>query len=118
FVGGVETGEVLEPPGPRLGVQPLGVSAYAFLQRRVDKYFEKSGGTGQLADHAALCAKRRDERTDYDEPRLGHQFCDLADPSDVLDPVGVGEAEIAVETVPNIVAVEQHCVAAEREQLF
>ena len=30
-----------------------------------------------------------------------------ADPADVLDPVGIGEAEILVEAVPEVVAVER-----------
>ena len=37
---------------------------------------------------------------------------DLRDAADVLDPVGVGEAEIAVEPVADVVAVEQVGVAA------
>ena len=38
--------------------------------------------------------------------------------ADVLDPVGVGKAEVAVEPVADIVAVEQHRVAAQRRQLL
>ena len=39
---------------------------------------------------------------------------DLADAADVLDAVGLREAEIAVEAVADVVAVEQEGVAAER----
>ena len=53
-----------------------------------------------------------------DQPGIAHQLGDLADAADVLDAVGVGEAEIAVEPVPDIVAVEQHRVRAERQQLL
>jgi hypothetical protein len=30
-----------------------------------------------------------------DQPGVGHQFGDLAHASDILDPVGIGEAQIA-----------------------
>ena len=43
---------------------------------------------------------------------------DLGDAADVLDPVGVGEAEVAVEAVADVVAVEQVGVAAARVQLL
>ena len=42
----------------------------------------------------------------------------LGDAADVLDAVGVGEAEVAVEPVAHVVAVEQVGVAAERVQLL
>ena len=45
-------------------------------------------------------------------PGVDEQFRRLADPADVLDPVGVGEAEVAVEPVADIVAVEQVGVPA------
>ena len=51
-------------------------------------------------------------------PPSTHQLRDLADAADVLDPVGLGEAEVAVEPVADIVAIEQHGVAAERKQLL
>src|SRR3546814_21133536 len=43
---------------------------------------------------------------------------DLADAADILDPVGLGEAEVAVEPVPDIVAVEQEAVAVHPVELF
>src|SRR6516164_4429343 len=119
FVWRVETGEVLEPPRLRLGVKTFGIPADAFVERRVDEDLEKGGRGGQLADHPALGAERRDEGADHNESRLRHQLGDLADPPDVFDPVCLGETEVAVEAVPDIVAVEQHRVAAAgEEQLF
>ena len=61
----------------------------------------------QFAHHAPLGAERRDEGAQHDETGLGHQLGDLADAADVLHPVGLGEAEILVEAVAHIVAVEQ-----------
>ena len=51
-------------------------------------------------------------------PASARSLGDLADAADVLDPVGVGKAQIPVEAVPHIVAVEQHRVPAERQQLL
>ena len=54
----------------------------------------------------------------HDEPGIGHQLGDLADAADVLDAVGIGEAQIAVEAVADIVAVEQDRVAPRRVKLL
>ena len=72
----------------------------------------------QRAHHVALGAVGRDEGAEHDQPGFDHQLRDLADAADVLDPVGLGEAEIAVEPVADIVAVEQHGVVAARVQLL
>ncbi len=44
---------------------------------------------------------------------LHEQLGYLADAADVLHAVGVGEAEVLVEAVAHIVAVEQHGVVAD-----
>ena len=67
----------------------------------------------RLAHHLPLGAKRRDERAQDDQPGIDHQLGDLADAPDVLDAVGLGEAEIAVEAVAHVVAVE-HVVCTPR----
>ena len=54
----------------------------------------------------------------HDQPGIGHQPGDFADAADVLDPVGLGEAEIVVEAVADIVAVEQIGVPALGQQLL
>ena len=70
-----------------------------------------SPGLDQLAHHAALGAERRDEGAEHDQAGIDEQLRHLADAADVLDAVGIGEAEVAVEAVADIVAVEQHGVA-------
>ena len=49
-------------------------------------------------------------------PGIGHQLGDLADATDVLDAVGFGEAEVLVEAVTHIVAVEHQRMHAARMQ--
>jgi hypothetical protein len=62
------------------------------------------------ARHAPLAAKRRDEAHDHDQAGFHHQLRDFGNAADVLDPVLVGEAEIAAEAVADVVAVEHHGV--------
>ena len=64
----------------------------------------------------ALGAERRDERHEHDQPGVDHQLRDFGDAADVLDAVGVGEAEVLVQPVADVVAVEQVGVTAERVQ--
>jgi hypothetical protein len=51
-------------------------------------------------------AIRTDHRDQRDHARIREQPRDLGDPSDVLRPVLSAETEIAVQPVPEIVAVE------------
>ncbi len=50
-------------------------------------------------------------------PASAMSFADLGDAADVLDAVRIGEAEIAVEAMAHIVAVEQIGVTANRREL-
>ena len=65
---------------------------------------------------------RRSERngemneTSTISPASTNSLADLGDAADVLDPVGIGEAEVAVEPVADVVAVQQVGVAAHRVQ--
>ena len=49
---------------------------------------------------------------EHDQPGIGHQLRHLADAADVLDPIGLGEAQILVQAVADVVAVEQDGVDA------
>ena len=72
----------------------------------------------QAARHLALGAEGRDEGDEHDEAGIGHQAGDVGDTADVLDAVSVGEAEIAVEAVADVVAVEDEGVAAQLVEAF
>ena len=93
-------------PALRLLVEALGVALHADLDRRVDEDLDELAVADQLARHAPLGAERRDERDEHDQPGIDEQLRRLADAADVLDAVGIGEAEVAVEPVADIVAVE------------
>ena len=71
-----------------------------------------------LARHVALRAEGRDERDEHDQAGVDEELRRLGDAADVLDAVGIGEAEVAVEAVADIVAVEEIGVAAEEVELL
>src|SRR5262245_45051160 len=88
-------------------VTPLGLD-----ERRVDEYLEELTRREQLARHAPLRAERRYERDQHDQPRIHHEPRDLRDTADVLDSVLGGKAQVLVETVAHVVAIEEIGVAA------
>src|SRR5215472_10535749 len=118
LVRGVDAGEVLELPAAGLAIEPLDVAAFGHGERRVDEHLEELPRLEQGAGHAPLGAERRDERYQYDEPRIDHEARDLRHAADVLDAILRGEPQILVETVAHVVAVEEVSMAAERRQLL
>ena len=103
-------------PARALRYRPFAVALLGDVQRGVDEHLAELAVGDQRPRAVALGPERRDERDEHDQAGVGHQLGDLGHPADVLDPVGVGEAEVVVEPVPNVVAVEQRRVAAERVQ--
>src|SRR4051812_14320196 len=102
LIGRIEPGEVLDRTAQRALVEALRVAPGAFLERRVDEHLDELALAHDRAGEVALGAKRRDERYDHDQPGIRHQPRHLGDAADVLNPVGLGEAEIAVQAVPHI----------------
>jgi hypothetical protein len=74
--------------------------------------FDELARAEQVAGELALGPERGDGGGQDDEAGVGHQPGHLRDPPDVLDAVGVGEAEVLVQAVPDVVAVEQVGVEA------
>ena len=105
----------LAPPG--LAVEALGVALLGDLERRVDVDLDELARLDPFACHLPLGAERRDERHEHDQAGVDHQPGDLGDAADVLDAVGIGEAEVLVEAVAYVVAVEQVRVPTELVQL-
>ena len=63
---------------------------------------------------ARSARKRRNEGAKHDQSGLGHELGDFADAADVFDPVDFGKAQILVEPMPDIVAIEQDGMDAMR----
>src|SRR5690606_15366706 len=84
---------------------PLRIARLTHLERRRDVDLDEPLSQ-LLARGVAVRAERRDERGDYDRARVDEEPRDLGDAPDVLRPVLGPEAEIGVEPVPDVVAVE------------
>ena len=110
--GAVDAGEILDLAAAGAGVEALGVARFADLERRIDVDFGELDVAGDFAGQPPLVAEGRDERDEDDEPGIGHQPRHFGDAADVLDALGLGEAEVLVEAVPDIVAVEDVGVPA------
>ena len=113
FVGRIDAGEVLDLAAQRPARR--GPSGRAWrIPRTACRRTPRRTRPRAISSRAmrALGAERRDEGDEHDQPGIGHQPRHFGDAADVLDAVGLGEAEIAVEAVADIVAVEDVGVAA------
>ena len=116
FVAGIDAGEVADLARPRLAVEALGVAPFAQRQRGVHEHLDELALLHQAARHPPLVAERRDQRDQNDQPGIDEQLRHLGDAADVLHPVGIGEAQVAVQAVADVVAIQQVAVAASRRQ--
>src|SRR5215213_5547110 len=107
----VDVADAREPgqlAGAGAGVEPLRVAALALGQRRRDPHLEERDA-GRLVDRAGrgtVAPVGGDQRGERHDARLGEQGGGVGGAADVLRPVLDAEAEIPVETVPEVVAVQ------------
>jgi hypothetical protein len=106
LVGGRDAGEVRYLTPACLLVQSLRVAALCDVERGVDKNLNELTVLEQHPGHLTLGPERRDEAAQHNHARVNHEFCDLADPADVLDPVRVGEPEVGVQAMTQVVPVQ------------
>ena len=112
LIGAVDAGEIGQFAPSGLAVKPLGVPLLGDVERRVDKNLHEFTRLEHFARHAPLCPEGGDEGCHDDQAGVRHQPGHLGDASDVFHPVGVGKAEITVETEADIVTVENIGVIA------
>ena len=101
-----DAGELLDLAGARLLVEPLHVALLADLDRAVDEDLDEVARLHDRAHLIAVGAVRRDEGRQRHDAGVGEELRDLADAADVLGAVLGREAEILVEPVADVVAVE------------
>src|SRR6185437_10459546 len=99
-----------------LAIQPLRIAFHANFERRIDVDFDEFALAHQFARHAPLRSEGRDKRNKHDQSGIYEQLCRLANPANVFHAIDVCEAEIAIEPVADIVAVEQIGVSAFGEE--
>ncbi len=110
----IDASEILDLACNGFFVEALWIARYAFGDRRIDEYFDEFAVIEQVAHKLPLSPERRDERAQNNQPRLDHELGHFADAPDVLDPVNLGESEVLVQPMPDIVAIEQDSVDAMR----
>src|SRR5205823_1061303 len=118
LVRGRDPGELRDLAGARLLVETLDVALLARLDRAVDEDLDEVARLHDRPHLIAVRPVRRDERRQRHKARVGEELRDLADPADVLGAVGGGEAEVLVETVANVVAIEDVGAHAARAEVL
>jgi hypothetical protein len=76
------------------------------------KHLDELACGEQVARHAPLVAERRNEADEDDQAGIHHQLRHLGNAPDVFHPVRLGEAQVAIQAMANVVAVEQIGVLA------
>src|SRR5580704_5165156 len=110
FIRGIEASQIFERACLRLSIQSFGVTTDAVFDWRINENFNEFSDLHKGPYPVAFGSVGRDERAQNYEAALSHQLCNFADPPDVLHPIGLGKAQITIESVANVVAVQQHCV--------
>src|SRR5690606_37812025 len=87
-------------------VEALGIARLADLERRVDEDLDEAPLREDGPRHVAVLAVRRDEGGEHDGAGVDEELGHLAGAADVLLAVFGREAEVAVEAVAHVVAVE------------
>jgi integrase len=108
FVGGVDAGELLDAAGAGFLVEVFRVARLANMEGGADEDLDEIAAAfdGDLAGATPVEPVGGDEGGDDDDAAVGHEFRDFGDAADVFDAVLGGEAEVRVEAVPDVVAVE------------
>jgi hypothetical protein len=110
FVGGVQSREVeafaIGDGCSRFFIEAFGVSLFADFEGGVDEDFDELVGGEELADGVAVGSEGGDEGGDGHDAGGEEEFGDFADAADVFGAVGVGESEVFVEAMADVVAVE------------
>src|SRR3546814_4010287 len=73
-LGAVDAGEIFELAAARFLVEPLHIARLGDLDRRIDEDFDELAVRDHRAHHFTFNTKRRDERGQHDQPRIGHQL--------------------------------------------
>src|SRR5262249_384448 len=113
------TGKLGDLARTRLLVVSLGVAALAFLQRAVDEDFDELAVAHDTPRLVAIGALRGDEGRHIDHAGMCEELGNLADAPDVLIAVRGREAQVLVQAMTHIVAIQHVGVhAALPQRLF
>ena len=117
LVRGVDPGEIEEFAPPCLFEQALGIVGFGHGQRGIDEDLDELAWPDTGASKVTLGSEGRDERGDDDEAGVDHETGHFGGATDVLYPVGIGEPQVLVEAVADVVAVQEIGVAPQLVEL-
>ena len=108
LVRAVDAGEVRDLARARFGVQALGITLLAFLERGVAEHLEEvEAGVGvHFTGQLPVFGQRADRRHQHDLAGVGQQRRHMRQPAQVLRAVGHGKAQVGIQAVPQVVTVE------------
>src|SRR6516164_5269024 len=108
FIWVIDAGEILELAGTRLLVKALRIALFASRDRRVKKNLDEGQFFRgmQRSDRVAIFAIGANETGHRDRAAVGEEPGDFTDAANVLLTVGGRKTQILVESVANIVSVQ------------
>jgi hypothetical protein len=106
LVGRRNPGEFGDFTRPRLLIEALRVAVLAGLEAGIDQHLDEISLTHDRADVVAVGPVGRDERREDDDAGIREELRHLTDPADVLAAVVGREAEVRIQAVADVVAVE------------
>ena len=118
LVGGGDAGKVGDLPGTGFFIEALGIAIFADLQVALYEDFDEVAVVEQGPDPLAILLVGGDEGGDDDGAGVGEQLGHLAHPADVLLPVSGGEAEVTIQAVADVVAIQGVGVVAQVEEFL
>src|SRR5215471_8100909 len=106
LIGTVDTGEIHQLSSTSLFVQAFDITCLSYGQWGIDKHLDEFARVHELARHLPLSPERRNEGGQDDQTSIDEKFGHFGHAANILYPVGISKAEIAVQPVADIVTVE------------
>ncbi len=106
LVGIVDAGKALDLSGAGFFVEPLGIALFTNRQGRVAENLEEVARPHRLPSDVAIFQIGADERGEGNDSGIHKQLAHLADAADVFLAIFGTEAQILVQAVANVVAVQ------------
>ena len=118
FIGAIDARHVGQLPITGLFVQAFRVTLLAHFQRRIDKHFNEILIAYQFSCHLALSTERADEGGHHDQAGIHHQFGHFGHPANVFYAVSVRKTQVLVQSLTDVVAIEDVGALAQGVELL
>src|SRR5262249_1486757 len=109
----IHAGEIAELTAPCFPIKSFRVALLADFERCVDKNLNEFIRPDQITGHLPLATERGIKCRDCYKASFDKELGALGHTANIRDPIGLGEAEIAIKTMADIIAIEHECPLAE-----